>query len=115
HWVGDGFLVFPLFAQMAFTHAVSPFLMFDYAAPKYFAPTKKKLGVGQHPHRGFETVTIAFQGEVEHKDSMGNSGVVTAGGVQWMTAGKGVVHEEYHSQAFAQKGGTFESKLPRRA
>jgi quercetin 2,3-dioxygenase len=72
HWVGDGFRVQPVFADLAFTNEISPFLMFDYASPKNFEPTKAKLGVGQHPHRGFETVTIAFQGEVEHGDSVGN-------------------------------------------
>ena len=72
HWVGDGFRVQPVFADLAFTNEISPFLMFDYAAPKHFEPTKSKLGVGQHPHRGFETVTIALQGEVEHGDSVGN-------------------------------------------
>ena len=82
HWVGDGFHVFPIFSHLAFTKKVSPFLMFDYAAPEYFAPTRKKRGVGQHPHRGFETVTIAFQGEVEHADSIGNTGVIKEGDVQ---------------------------------
>jgi len=83
--------------------------MFDYAKPKQF-PSKnpKKLGVGQHPHRGFETVTIAFQGEIEHKDSMGNSGVIGPGDVQWMTAGRGIVHEEFHSTNFAKQGGNLE-------
>jgi quercetin 2,3-dioxygenase len=85
HWVGDGFHVFPLFSHMAFTQKTSPFLMFDYAAPKDFPPNRKKLGVGQHPHRGFETVTIAFQGEVEHADSLGNTDVIKAGDVQVRT------------------------------
>merc|ERR1719203_2583033 len=82
--------------------------MFDYAAPRKFEPTCQRLGVGQHPHRGFETVTIAFQGEVEHGDSVGNSGVIGPGDVQWMTAGRGIVHEEYHSENFAKTGGVFE-------
>jgi len=82
--------------------------MFDYAAPERFAPTKKTLGVGKHPHRGFETVTIAFQGEVEHADSLGNGGVIKAGDVQWMTAARGILHEEYHSTEFAKQGGVFE-------
>jgi quercetin 2,3-dioxygenase len=86
HWVGDGFHVFPVFAHRAFTKEVSPFLMFDYGAPKVYGKTTKKKGVGQHPHRGMETVTIAFQGEVEHSDSTGNSGVIGPGDVQWMTA-----------------------------
>jgi len=82
--------------------------MFDYAAPKDFPPTSKQLGVGEHPHRGFETVTIAFQGEVEHADSVGNRDVIGAGDVQWMTAGRGIIHEEFHSRKFAASGGTFE-------
>jgi len=108
HWVGDGFHVYPVFNDLAFTRHVSPFLMFDYAAPKHFAPTSKHRGVGQHPHRGFETVTIAFQGEVEHGDSTGNTGVIGPGDVQWMTAGRGIVHKEHHSASFAKSGGTFE-------
>merc|ERR1719389_698778 len=108
HWVGDGFNVYPVFGQYAFTESLSPWLMFDYATPKNFPPTKKRLGVGQHPHRGFETITIAFQGSVEHKDSTGNSGVIGPGDVQWMTAGRGIVHEEFHSTEFAKTGGTLE-------
>lgn len=109
HWVGDGFHVYPVFANKAFTSELSPFLMFDYAAPKSFPPNpSKKRGVGMHPHRGFETVTIAFQGEVEHGDSKGNSGVIGPGDVQWMTAAKGIVHEEFHSTEFSKKGGIFE-------
>jgi redox-sensitive bicupin YhaK (pirin superfamily) len=109
HWVGDGFHVYPVFADKAFTNELSPFLMFDYGAPKQFpANNPKKLGVGQHPHRGFETITVAFQGEVEHADSMGNRGVIGEGDVQWMTAGRGIVHEEFHSQKFAKAGGAFE-------
>jgi len=108
HWVGDGFNVFPVFADKAFTNDLSPFLMFDYAKPKDFPPTKKKLGVGRHPHRGFETITVAFQGGVEHADSTGNRDTIGEGDVQWMTAGRGIVHEEYHSREFAKTGGTFE-------
>eukprot|EP00192_Tetraselmis_astigmatica_P010960 CAMPEP_0117677378 /NCGR_PEP_ID=MMETSP0804-20121206/16713_1 /TAXON_ID=1074897 /ORGANISM="Tetraselmis astigmatica, Strain CCMP880" /LENGTH=364 /DNA_ID=CAMNT_0005486657 /DNA_START=254 /DNA_END=1345 /DNA_ORIENTATION=+ len=108
HWVGDGFHVYPVFANKAFTKELSPFLMFDYGAPQFFPPTSKKLGVGEHPHRGFETVTIAFEGEVEHRDSAGNCGVIGPGDVQWMTAGSGVLHEEFHSTEFAKQGGTFE-------
>jgi redox-sensitive bicupin YhaK (pirin superfamily) len=82
--------------------------MFDYAAPKHFpAKLGNPLGVGQHPHRGFETVTVAFQGEVEHKDSTGNQGVIGEGDVQWMTAGRGIIHEEFHSKKFTKEGGTF--------
>ncbi len=108
HWVGDGFNVLPVFAAEAFSAEISPWLMFDYAAPKNFPKTSKRLGVGQHPHRGFETVTIAFQGEVEHADSVGNHGVIGAGDVQWMTAARGIIHEEFHSRKFAAEGGTFE-------
>jgi len=108
HWVGDGFHVIPVFGNKAFTNDLSPFIMFDYAAPKEFSPTPQRKGVGQHPHRGFETVTLAFQGEVEHADSQGNTGVIHAGDVQWMTAARGIVHEEFHSREFAKTGGTFE-------
>ena len=111
HWVGDGFHVHPVFAHKAFTEELSPFLMFDYAAPKEFPPLRKRhhpKGVGQHPHRGFETVTIAFQGEVEHADSSGHRDVIGPGDVQWMTAGRGIVHEEFHSDKFSKSGGVFE-------
>jgi redox-sensitive bicupin YhaK (pirin superfamily) len=108
HWVGNGFHVYPVFSSLAFTDQVSPFLMFDYGAPEKFDPTNKRLGVGKHPHRGMETVTIAWQGEVEHGDSVGNRGVIGPGDVQWMTAGRGIVHEEYHSRAFARTGGVLE-------
>lgn len=108
HWVGDGFPVRNLFPSNGIDAQVNPFLMLDYAGPSYFAPTKKRQGVGEHPHRGFETVTIAYQGAVEHRDSAGNSGTIFPGDVQWMTAASGVVHEEKHERAFAEKGGTFE-------
>lgn len=100
--------MYPVFNELAFTSSVSPFLMLDYGAPKSFGPTSKKLGVGQHPHRGFETVTIAYQGEVEHGDSVGNRGVIGPGDVQWMTAASGIIHEEFHSTEFAKNGGVFE-------
>jgi redox-sensitive bicupin YhaK (pirin superfamily) len=108
HWVGDGFNVRPIFANLAFTQAISPFLMFDYAAPREFDATGEKRGVGPHPHRGFETVTIAFQGEVEHGDSVGNRGVIGPGDVQWMTAASGIIHEEFLSREFLRRGGTLE-------
>ncbi|CAE7683428.1 unnamed protein product [Symbiodinium microadriaticum] len=108
HWVGDGFHVYPVLNEVAFTSSVSPFLMLDYGAPKNFPPTTKKLGVGQHPHRGFETVTIAYQGEVEHGDSVGHRDVIGPGDVQWMTAASGIIHEEFHSTEFAKNGGVFE-------
>jgi len=87
---------------------ISPFIMLDYAGPTNFAPTTARRGVGQHPHRGFETVTIVYDGEVEHRDSTGAGGVIGPGDVQWMTAAAGILHEEYHSPAFAAKGGAFE-------
>ncbi|WP_018346804.1 pirin family protein [Gallibacterium anatis] len=87
----------------------NPFLMLDYAAPQYYEPNKRTpRGVGQHPHKGFETVTIAYQGEVEHRDSSGGGGVIKAGDVQWMTAGAGIIHQEFHSEAFSRRGGMFE-------
>ena len=111
HWVGDGFRVYPVFSNLAFSEELSPLLMFDYAEPHTFPPRPagtKPLGVGQHPHRGFQTVTLAFQGEVEHHDSTGQSDVIHKGDVQWMNAGRGIIHQEYHSKAFTQTGGTFE-------
>jgi hypothetical protein len=106
HWVGDGFPVRSLFSYQ--DEGFSPFLLLDYAAPHEFPPGEKKRGVGEHPHRGFETVTIVYQGELEHRDSAGNSGAIGPGDVQWMTAASGVVHEEFHSEAFARSGGVFE-------
>ncbi len=108
HWVGDGFPVRNLFPSNGLEAEVNPFLMLDYAGPTGFKPSGKTPGVGQHPHRGFETVTIAYQGSVEHRDSAGNSGVIYPGDVQWMTAASGVVHEEMHEKEFARKGGVFE-------
>jgi len=108
HWVGDGFPVRSLFSHHEHGPRVSPFLLFDYAGPAEFAPTTQLRGVGQHPHRGFETVTIVFDGEVEHRDSTGAGGLIGPGDVQWMTAASGVLHEEYHSEAFARAGGRFE-------
>ncbi len=108
HWVGDGFPVRNLFPSNGIDAQVNPFLMLDYAGPNYFEPTRKSQGVGEHPHRGFETVTIAYQGAVSHRDSAGNSGTIYPGDVQWMTAASGVVHEEKHEKQFAENGGTFE-------
>jgi hypothetical protein len=107
HWVGDGFPVRNLFPSNG-VRQVSPFLMLDYAGPAHFDPTEKPRGVDEHPHRGFETVTIAYQGAVEHRDSGGHSGVIHPGDVQWMTAASGVVHEEKHEREFAKNGGVFE-------
>lgn len=108
HWVGDGFPVKNLFSYDRLGQAISPFLLLDYAAPYHFDPTTAQRGVGSHPHRGFETVTIAYQGEVTHKDSHGGGGTIKTGDVQWMTAGAGLVHEEFHSPTFAETGGLFE-------
>jgi redox-sensitive bicupin YhaK (pirin superfamily) len=108
HMVGDGFPVRNLFPSNGVDGEVNPFLMLDYAGPQHFAPSAKPRGVGEHPHRGFETVTIAYQGSVEHRDSGGNSGTIGPGDVQWMTAASGVVHEEFHEREFAKKGGVFE-------
>lgn len=107
HWVGDGFPVRSLFSYNSLGGQVSPFLLLDYAGPYNFAPTTDRRGVGQHPHRGFETVTIVYDGEVEHKDSAGNGGIIGPGDVQWMTAAGGILHEEYHSPAFGKTGGPF--------
>ena len=86
---------------------MSPFLLLDYAGPFTFDPTTKRRGVGQHPHRGFETVTIVYDGEVAHRDSTGQGGLIGPGDVQWMTAASGILHEEFHSPAFAKTGGPF--------
>lgn len=108
HWVGDGFPVRSLFSHMGGNNDQTPFLMLDYAGPHEFAPAEAPRGVGVHPHKGFETVTIVYQGEVEHGDSTGNSGVIGTGDVQWMTAGSGVLHKEFHSRDFTASGGMFE-------
>ena len=105
HWVGDGFPVRSLFDYQGLGKQLSPFLLLDHAGPAEFAPATKPRGVGQHPHRGFETVSIVYEGEVAHRDSTGQGGVIGPGDVQWMTAGSGILHEEFHSPAFTQKGG----------
>jgi len=107
HWVGDGFPVRSLFSY-AGGNQYDPFLLLDYAGPYQFAPAGATRGVGEHPHRGFETVTVVYQGELEHRDSSGSQGTIGAGDVQWMTAASGVVHEEFHSERFTREGGTLE-------
>jgi len=107
HWVGDGFPVRTLFSYDGLGQQISPFLLFDYAGPARFEPSAEPRGVGQHPHRGFETVTIVYEGEVAHRDSTGRGGVIGPGDVQWMTAASGILHEEFHSPAFAKNGGDF--------
>jgi quercetin 2,3-dioxygenase len=108
HWVGNGFPVRTLFSHQSHGEQISPFLLLDYAGPAEFAPSDERRGVGEHPHRGFETVTIVYQGELEHRDSAGHHGKIGPGDVQWMTAASGVVHEEWHEQAFTKRGGILE-------
>jgi redox-sensitive bicupin YhaK (pirin superfamily) len=108
HWVGDGFPVRTLFSYNDLARELSPFLLLDYAGPTNFQPSAKRRGVGEHPHRGFETVTIVYAGEVEHRDSSGGGGVIGPGDVQWMTAASGLVHEEFHGEKFSASGGSFE-------
>jgi len=107
HWVGDGFPVRTLFSYPRSGAELTPFLLLDHAGPRTFPPTREHLGVGEHPHRGFETVTIVYEGEVEHRDSSGGGGRIGPGDVQWMTAAGGVVHEEFHGREFARTGGPF--------
>ncbi|MEI2782663.1 MAG: pirin family protein [Candidatus Competibacter sp.] len=108
HWVGDGFPVRSIFSYHSHSKQLSPFLLLDYAGPAEFPPANQPRGVGQHPHRGFETVTIVYQGEVAHRDSTGQGGVIGPGDVQWMTAGAGILHEEFHSEVFTRSGGELE-------
>ncbi|WP_027351296.1 pirin family protein [Halotalea alkalilenta] len=108
HWVGDGFPVRSLFDYEGLGRHLSPFLLLDYAGPVRFEPASRPRGVGQHPHRGFETVTIVYQGEVAHRDSTGAGGTIGPGDVQWMTAAGGILHEEFHSPAFTEQGGVLE-------
>jgi quercetin 2,3-dioxygenase len=108
HWVGDGFPVRTVFSHHKHGAAISPFLLLDYAGPAEFPPSDKPRGVEEHPHRGFETVTIVYSGEVAHRDSSGGGGLIGPGDVQWMTAASGLVHEEMHGQEFTKRGGTLE-------
>lgn len=108
HWVGDGFPVRSMFSHASHGEHISPFLLLDFAGPADFLPAERPRGVGEHPHRGFETVTIVYQGELEHRDSTGSGGRIGPGDVQWMTAASGVLHEEFHSQEFTRSGGTLE-------
>jgi redox-sensitive bicupin YhaK (pirin superfamily) len=110
HFVGDGFLVYNIIpgSQGLTMQRMSPFIMMDYNAPHYFSPVEVPRGVDVHPHRGFETVTIAYKGKVEHHDSSGGGGVIGQGDVQWMTAGSGVLHKEFHEKEWAKQGGEFQ-------
>jgi len=111
HFVGDGFRVYGILGRKEplTMKRMSPFLLMDYAPVHYFPPNNgKPRGVGSHPHRGIETVTIAYKGKVEHNDSTGAGGVIEEGGVQWMTSGKGILHKEYHEKNFSKKGGEMQ-------
>lgn len=120
HWVGNGFHVSNYFPSGTdFEKRMSPFFLLDYQAPEQYSPTTKRRGVGTHPHRGFETVTIAYKGAIAHHDSAGNGGIIRPGEVQWMTAGGGILHNEYHEESFAREGGILHMmqiwvNLPRR-
>ncbi len=110
HMVGDGFRVHNFFPSgyPLGNHRMNPFFMLDYNSKVDFSPREEPRGVGVHPHRGFETVTIAYHGKVAHHDSAGNSGVISEGDVQWMTAASGILHKEYHEKEFSKKGGPFQ-------
>lgn len=108
HWVGDGFPVSTMFSYHTMGPDISPFLLLDYAGPAEFGPSDSPRGVERHPHRGFETVTIVYEGEVEHGDNAGHSGKIGPGDVQWMTAGRGILHVEKHGREFSRRGGTLE-------
>ena len=105
HWVGDGFPVRTMFSHQTHGSKISPFLLLDYAGPADFPPADKPRGVEGHPHKGFETVTIVYSGEVEHRDSTGGGGLIGPGDVQWMTAASGLVHEEMHGRDFMKGAG----------
>jgi hypothetical protein len=109
HWVGDGFRVHNFIPGTGplTMERMSPFILLDYNSKHYFAPAERPRGVGVHPHRGFETVSIAYKGKIAHHDSFGNSGVISEGDVQWMTASSGLLHKEYHEKGFSEKGGLF--------
>ncbi|TDV30983.1 pirin family protein [Stenotrophomonas sp. CC22-02] len=108
HWVGDGFPARSMFSYNTHGQHLSPFLLLDYAGPYTFSPSDTPRGVGQHPHRGFETVTIVYEGEVAHRDSTGAGGTIGPGDVQWMTAASGILHEEFHTPEFSRRGGTLD-------
>ncbi|MGQ7248032.1 pirin family protein [Halomonas sp. V046] len=109
HWVGDGFPVRSVLSYDRFgAERISPFLLLDHAGPHEFTPSARPRGVGVHPHRGFETVTFVHRGEVAHRDSSGGGGTIGPGDVQWMTAGAGILHEEFHSEDFSRSGGAME-------
>lgn len=109
HWVGNGFKVHNFLPRAIRSNdRMSPFFLLDYNAKMYYPPSDEKRGVGVHPHRGLETVTIAYHGKIAHHDSAGNGGVIAEGDVQWMTAGKAILHKEYHEEGYVDKGGDFQ-------
>ncbi len=109
HWVGNGFKVHNFFPRgLKSNYRLSPFFLLDYNAKMSYPPSNEKRGVGVHPHRGLETVTIAYQGKIAHHDSAGNGGVISEGDVQWMTAGRAILHKEYHERSYVEKGGDFQ-------
>lgn len=108
HFVGDGFRVHNLIPSIASASRMSPFIMLDYNSTYHFPPSEIPKGVGVHPHRGFETVTIAYKGRVEHGDSSGGGGVIKEGDVQWMTAASGILHKEFHETEWSKTGGDFQ-------
>ncbi|MDD3876746.1 MAG: pirin family protein [Bacteroidales bacterium] len=109
HWVGNGFKVHNYFPRGIHSDTrMSPFFLLDYNAKMHYPPSSEKRGVGVHPHRGLETVTIAYHGKVAHHDSAGHGGIISEGDVQWMTAGKAILHKEYHHQSYVEKGGDFQ-------
>jgi redox-sensitive bicupin YhaK (pirin superfamily) len=108
HMVGDGFPVRNMIPGAGVEEQLSPFLLLDYLGPEQFPPATRQLGVGEHPHRGFETVTLMYHGKVAHRDSTGSGGVIGPGDVQWMTAASGIVHEELHEKEFSEQGGLLE-------
>lgn len=109
HWVGNGFRVSGVFSAIpGAAKKLSPFLMLDYHPTYSYSPTESPRGVGVHPHRGFETVTLAWQGSIAHHDSAGGGGVIGPGDVQWMTAASGILHKEYHEESYARRGGPFQ-------
>ncbi|KIA95451.1 short-chain dehydrogenase [Pedobacter kyungheensis] len=107
HMVGDGFRVHNFFPS-GYEIDMNPFFLMDYGSKIEFSARREPRGVGVHPHRGFETVTIAYHGAVAHHDSSGNSGVIYPGDVQWMTAAGGVLHKEYHEAQYSLTGGPFQ-------
>jgi quercetin 2,3-dioxygenase len=108
HWVGDGFPVRSLFSMQDYGKRLSPFLLLDYAPPIEFPPSDEPRGVDSHPHKGFETVTIVYQGALEHRDSTGSHGTIGPGDVQWMTAASGILHEERHERDWSRRGGVLQ-------